>query len=314
MLAASALTALLAVALALWAAGPVGSGPPPTSQPEGPPPATGKLAAATPARLSAQPPTTQPAKPRLALKVLSFNVNWGMPRSEQAAKVIIDSGADIVCLQETHARWERFLAPRVRGAYPYRAFRHAPGNGAAGLAVLSRFPFLLKAVVQPPGAWGPAMLVEARTRIGKVQLLNVHLRPGLDDRGRVTVRQVVETLAIHRKEIAGAFEQARPTGPLIVLGDFNEGEEGGAIRWLLERKMTNALPRFDKTSPTWHWMLPGNVLVEGRLDHVLYSSELDCLSARVINVDVSDHMPVEAVIVARPEPPTTAPDDGGKRP
>lgn len=56
-------------------------------------------------------PVRRPAAEHLA--VATWNVNWGGPRSAEAARVIRKLDADIVCLQETTPRWERELGIRV---------------------------------------------------------------------------------------------------------------------------------------------------------------------------------------------------------
>jgi endonuclease/exonuclease/phosphatase family metal-dependent hydrolase len=58
--------------------------------------------------------------------------------------------------------------------------------------------------------------------------------------------------------------------------------------------MINALPEFDRRTPTWHWRA-SVVSLSRRMDHVVYAPELYCCSARVIRAGASDHFPVEAV-------------------
>ena len=41
--------------------------------------------------------------------------------------------------------------------------------------------------------------------------------------------------------------------PMIVAGDFNDGENSGVLRWLQGQGMRNALPQFDRSTPTWEW-------------------------------------------------------------
>ena len=58
--------------------------------------------------------------------------------------------------------------------------------------------------------------------------------------------------------------------------------------------MVNALPQFDRNSPTWKWKT-SVVTLERRMDHILYSLELDCIAAKVIPAGASDHFPVKAI-------------------
>ena len=62
-------------------------------------------------------PAIAPSGP--AVKVLTWNVNFGMPGAERAAQVILDADADVVVLQETNESWQRLLTPQLKQRYPY---------------------------------------------------------------------------------------------------------------------------------------------------------------------------------------------------
>ena len=85
--------------------------------------------------LPARAPT--PGKPHL--KVMTYNVNYGLAGDSETAGAMADGWADLIFLQETTAAWEVVLRRRLLEAYPHMAFRHCCGAG--GLAVLSRYPF-----------------------------------------------------------------------------------------------------------------------------------------------------------------------------
>ena len=82
---------------------------------------------------------------------------------------------------------------------------------------------------------------------------------------------------------------------MLVAGDLNETERGPALDWLEAQGMTNALPQFDRSTPTWRWAW-GLVTLRRRMDHILYSMDLYCYSAMVIPAGASDHLPVVAVL------------------
>ena len=81
---------------------------------------------------------------------------------------------------------------------------------------------------------------------------------------------------------------------MLVASDFNDREHNAVIQWLRSKGMINALPEFDRRTPTWHWRA-SVVSLSRRMDHVVYAPELYCCSARVIRAGASDHFPVEAV-------------------
>ena len=98
-----------------------------------------------------------------------------------------------------------------------------------------------------------------------------------------------------QREMERFFANREPGTPTVALGDFNDGEDSGVIRRLEARGMINALPQFDRYAATWKWRT-STVTLRRRLDHILYSPELYCRSARVIPAGASDHFPVEAVL------------------
>src|SRR5262245_58964916 len=73
-------------------------------------------------------------------RVLTYNVNWGMPGADLAAEIIRNSDAEIVCLQETTPQWEAYLRATLSLEYPHMDFRESRGRMGGGLAFLSKLP------------------------------------------------------------------------------------------------------------------------------------------------------------------------------
>jgi endonuclease/exonuclease/phosphatase family metal-dependent hydrolase len=237
-----------------------------------------------------------PAGPHFS--VMTYNVNWGGPGAQLTLGAIRSADADVVCLQETTPDWERYLRPRLSDTYPHMRFRH--DRGAGGQAVLSRLPLTERAFLRPTAGWFPGWLLEVHSPVGPVQLLCVHLRPALNDRGSLTPSSYVRTRSIRLAEVRGFHKQLNPRRAAVVLGDFNEDDSGAAVSWLVEHGMTDALPEFDRSTYTWEW--PTSVVTfRDRLDHILYSKHLHCHSARVLRAGASDHFPVIAVFGANQE-------------
>jgi endonuclease/exonuclease/phosphatase family metal-dependent hydrolase len=97
----------------------------------------------------------------------------------------------------------------------------------------------------------------------------------------------------HVKEIEAFYKSVKKDTPTLILGDFNESDSGPALKWLKEKGFTDALPEFDKKTPTWRAKLEG-VSIEERPDHILYSKHLHCYEAKVVKKGASDHYPVFA--------------------
>jgi len=244
---------------------------------------------------SVRPPEAPPAA---SFRLLTWNVNWGMPESEQAVDLIAKSGADVVCLQETDENWEWLLREELAQAYPTMHFRHAEARHAGGFAFLSRLPATEVAYVPPDTGWFGAWIMAFATPAGTVQVLNVHLRPPASDAGGFTLWSLLTTGDDRRREIERFFARRQPDVPLIVAGDFNSGDGGSALDWLRDQGLTDALSEFDRKSPTWQdkW---GGITLKKRLDHVAYSPELRCHDARVLEPAGSDHRAVMAVFSRR---------------
>jgi endonuclease/exonuclease/phosphatase family metal-dependent hydrolase len=227
------------------------------------------------------------------LRVLTYNVNWGAPRPELAADIIRRSRADIVCLQETTSDWERFLRQTLGREYPFMEFRESKGRMGGGLAFLSRVPAREVAYLPSETGWFDGWIRSFETVLGPVQVLNVHLRPPVSDTGG-WVSGYFSTGDDRLVEMERFYGQRRPDIPMLIAGDFNDGENSPVLRWLEENGLVNALPQFDYRTPTWEWRT-SVVTLKRRMDHIVYSPELRCRSARVIKAGASDHFPVEAV-------------------
>jgi vancomycin resistance protein VanJ len=234
--------------------------------------------------------------------VLTYNVNFGGPGSDSAVQAIADADADVVCLQETNAAWEKALREGVGPRYPHAFFHDAPAAG--GAALLSKWPVRSVEFCRADAGWFPACIATVETPAGPVQFVSVHLRPPVSDRGSF-VSGYFTTPPVRLAEVGELLAtadtiDALPT-PLVrvIVGDFNEGDGGPSVRLLRERGYRDALQRFDPYASTWHWQL-GPMPLRGRLDHVLYSRSLNCLDARVIRRGASDHFPVVAVFGRAP--------------
>ena len=235
---------------------------------------------------------------------MTYNVDFSSP-PQQVISVIEKADADVVCLQETTSAWPSQLRSRLRSRYPYMLFHHDPPAG--GLAILSRQPIKEVFHTRPPAGWFNGWAVVARTNLGDVQFLNVHLRPPKSDAGHITPRSLYKAPEQHRQEIEYLHAKLRPDLPTIVLGDFNEDDRGSAVQFLRDKGFGHALREFDPTATTWHWQ-KSVVRIESQYDHILYSASLRCYEAKVLREGPSDHYPVISLfgpVELRPSQPST---------
>jgi endonuclease/exonuclease/phosphatase (EEP) superfamily protein YafD len=129
--------------------------------------------------------------------------------------------------------------------------------------------------------------------MGRVQVMNVHLLPPVDERGRTGIGPYLSTRKPRLRETRELHGHLEPGLPTLVLGDCNEHDRGYALDWLAGQGFRDALREFDRKTSTWRWRY-GPITLRRRLDHILYSPQLHCLSARVIRAGGSDHYPVVA--------------------
>jgi endonuclease/exonuclease/phosphatase family metal-dependent hydrolase len=228
------------------------------------------------------------------VRVLTYNINWGGGGAALAAQAIRDSGADIVCLQETTPEWEQFLRRTLARDYPFMEFRQSQGRMGGGLGFLTKLPAREIAYVPSDTGWFDGWITKFETPLGPVQVINIHLRPPVSDSGSF-VSGYFTTGDDRLREMERFYAQREPALPTVVMGDFNDGEKSSVVRWLEGKEFTNALPQFDRRSPTWQWQT-SVVTLRRRMDHILYSREFDCASARVMRTGASDHFPVAATM------------------
>jgi endonuclease/exonuclease/phosphatase (EEP) superfamily protein YafD len=233
-----------------------------------------------------------PAAGEAVLRVMTYNINYGIPGDFQTLAAIRDADADLVLLQETTPEWEAALRSELAPRYPFMSFHACCGAG--GLGVLAKQPFEEKDYLEgPAGGWFPALRLVAQTPLGPVQLLSVHLRPQLSDTGSV-VSGYLKTPPIREAEAATFLESLDRALPTLVAGDFNESNSGRAVRLLAENGLVSALPEFSPGQRTWRWPTSfGDV--SGQLDHIAYDRHLEPLDVRALEEGRSDHLPLVGV-------------------
>jgi endonuclease/exonuclease/phosphatase (EEP) superfamily protein YafD len=246
--------------------------------------------------LAASPAARAEAAPH-ALRLLTYNVNYGNPDVAATLDAIEHADADVVLLQEVTSEWKHALLERLAARYPHRVFRVHPTRAAGGLAVLSRLPIEAEELLPcPERGWFPAERIILRTGFGKLQVLNVHLRPAID-RGS-WIRGYVTTPPLRRREIEAYWRKMKYDLPTIVAGDFNEEPSGSAVAYLKRHGMAR-IPTAGPT--TWHYTtrVPGRTadLLRLDIDHVLIDGTLAARDARVLDAGTSDHRPVVVTIV-----------------
>ena len=237
--------------------------------------------------------------------------------------------------------------------FAYTYFHHpGPSDRkAGGSAILSQFPLedcdtiqLLDFSDSVRGSVFPAMVCDVSIPIKNVRgslrttpsstqgngnnvtitIANIHLRPPVNldgsawlDTARKTepirIGEVQELLLRRNRSQTEEEKESKRRTIDIIAGDFNEGDAGGAIRYLITKGYTNALSQYVPCRKETHrWNYFGRVWqLRKRLDHILWRSDvvvlssstgtedcrlkLNCVNCGVLSGyenDASDHQPV----------------------
>lgn len=231
-----------------------------------------------------------PARAPATLRVMSYNVNFGLAGDRDGVAAVAEASPDVVALQETNGEWEAVLVGGL--AYPHHRFGAPKGWPAGGMGVLSRFPIV--AIDELPSVAGPfyAWRIVIDAPGGRVQILDVHLHPPISDGGSWVVGYW-STRERRERELAWHLAKLDATLPTIVVGDFNEEPDGRAVRYATDRGFTDAIAQFAGARRTWEWPV-GRLTLRFQLDHVLYDDRFVALAGGIVEAGRSDHKPVWA--------------------
>jgi endonuclease/exonuclease/phosphatase family metal-dependent hydrolase len=302
-------------------------------------------------------------QPLTTIDVLSYNVNneaaHHPTRRRRILRAIFSSGAQIILLQETNPSWEELLREdAVALEYTYTYFHH-PGPSdrkAGGSAILSQFPLDVGKIqmfdfsnkvsgsvfpslvcdVSVPRQSAKGLNATAAKSVTKsidddimvtITIANIHLRPPVNLDGSAWLDTARKTEPIRIAEVKELLRRSQELSEKkidIIAGDFNEGDNGEAMRHLIkEGGYFNALSQHvPRRKETHRWNYFGRVWqLRKRLDHILWSNNkalsftrvrghaveedecrliLDCIKCGVLTGyehDASDHQPVLARFV-----------------
>lgn len=235
--------------------------------------------------------------PDARLRVMSYNLNFGLRGDPSNLRAIADSDADLVLLQETTSEWAAAIGEDLDDAYPHRRFTPTEDWPAGGMGVISKSPLVSVTVV--PNPVGPffAHRIVVDSALGRIQVLDVHLRPPMSDEGSWVVG-FFSTREVRKREIEHLIVGLDPALPTLIVGDFNEEGDGLALQHLASLGYADAVATYAGTAPTWSWKV-GTMTLRFQLDHLLHDRRLAPITARVVEAGRSDHKPVWADFARR---------------
>ena len=236
------------------------------------------------------------------LRVLVYNIHAGKDATgadnlERVAALIVESGADVVLLQEVDRGTQRSGGvDQIAEIQRRTGFDGAFGRtldyqgGEYGIAVLSRWPIRSDTLIALPveplqeragGSHEPRgalrVLVDVAGR--DIAVVNTHLDASGDDRYR---RQEAEAVRRIAAELRMDYDW------VVVGGDFNAEPGTPTIATMLDGGWRDAWAACGAGDQLTY---PAHAPVK-RIDYLFLSADVDCIDARVLESTISDHRPV----------------------
>lgn len=226
------------------------------------------------------------------IRIMSYNIHHGISRDgkldiNNIAKVIRESGAQVVGLQEVDNRFVRtFFRDQAKelaeklDMYYYFGENFTLFGAGYGNAVLSKFPIVSASNLQLDSKGEQRGVVSARIDIhGKeVNFLVTHLSLN---------RSIRDTQLQQIRKYIGLLEDE-----VILVGDFNSTPEAGEIMYM-ERELKEAAKELGKENL---YTFVGRDGTRGRIDYIFLSPEITVSDVYAIEADASDHLPLVADI------------------
>lgn len=269
--------------------------------------------------------------PKENIKILSYNVmSFGSMKKEDGKNpvltYILDSDADIVCLQEP-ILWEggkqhinpREITKALNKAYRYRTIRQVgQEEGNNQLACYSRYPILSARVLDYKSAYNGSVIYEIKVDDDTLTLINNHLESNkltkedkvvyedmLKDPNarkvksgmRQLVRKLAEASAIRSAQAQAIAKEieAAPHKYVIVCGDFNDSPISYTHRVISE----NLDDTFTESGRGLGISYNQNKFYF-RIDNILVSKNLKAYNCTVDrSIKDSDHYPIWCYIAKR---------------
>ncbi len=249
----------------------------------------------------------------------------------RAIKFLIESGADIICLQELvnfedpneiH-HWSRSLIDSLYAAYPYRG---QSDHSAYDLKVLSKYPVkevnIKNSDQEEEAYWDPRRrwaLFEVDINGFKLPLVNFHMTSyELSDTEREVVTEIRgvrtakksyeefryeifpklgEAFRTRAKNVEEMVSTTADITPLIACGDFNDVPGSWSYRLMRNAGFQDAYPE-TSLGPTNTF---NQFLFLFHIDQIFYrGARLKAIKTKRHRINTSDHYPIEATFEILP--------------
>ena len=256
------------------------------------------------------------APPEGSIKVLSYNVMAFGDRKEPWERnpilnYVLDSRADIVCLQEGRKSLVDSALTRLAEVYPYHALEIRKENY---IACFSKFPILSSEQIDYPTASNCSFAYELQVGEDTVLLINNHLESyKLSAEDKADYKSIIKnyqhpernesetkyltlTEKLSRRDsirgiqadYVAAFVERHRDRKIILCGDLNSSPISYP-HYRLTRHLNDAYTRSGNGAGTSY----NRSGMYFRLDHILVSPGMACYGAKVDkSIQASDHYPI----------------------
>lgn len=271
--------------------------------------------------------------PEDCIKVLSYNVmrfNQYKKHTEKKPsdliQYILDSDADIVCLQEygshesTTLMTERDIENIFRRKYPYRKYFNITEEPKekGGNVIFSKFPILSSKKIPYDSEYNGSFAVELNIKGKTVMVINNHLESNgltIEDRntyvealrdmkelefnkmekmGKIMKLRFASSYRIRARQADAVSEWVKKTKTpyIIVCGDFNDTP----ISYTRYKIMGNLLKDSYAETGRGVGITYNKNKFWFRIDYILHSKNIKAYNCTVGKIDDSDHYPIQTYL------------------
>lgn len=254
------------------------------------------------------------------IKLLTYNVSMfsGEKHYQPIMKLIEDSNADIVCIQEfgfynyTNQLTEDQILKRFQTNYPYRHlwYKNQKGKFSWGVATFSKYPIIKKKKVEYASAYNVSVFSDIIINKDTIRIFNNHLESNKltmndfknykllsENPNREKFLSVTEQMSTKLSSAyRGRARQARIIAeeirkspyPVIVCGDFNDVPQSYTYHTISE----GLCDVITATKYGYNYTFHNNGILVN-IDHVLLNENyFTPISATIIHEPYSDHYPL----------------------
>lgn len=231
-------------------------------------------------------PAVSCSSPCDALTIMQYNIAEGRTPTADLLRVLRESGADIITLQEVETSQAKAILDDLSDVYPYQIAEEDRGNG-----LFSHYPLRDHAYLDLPGRsylradldvnGQPLIVISAHPQVAYVDL------------------QKWSYISRSRSALVSLAEMASQGTPTLIAGDFNMVDQSADYDLMLQAGLHDAFRDqgwgLGLTYPTAHAIAPIRLAPFLRIDFIWHTQQLRTLRAWVGPDGGSDHLPVFAM-------------------